>query len=73
MFGTTEGEEMWDFGDGTAKATTKSDGNLKALAPDGYAATTHAYAKPGDYLVLVERANARGEKAVGRLWVHVGR
>lgn len=72
-FGTTDGEEVWDFGDGTAKATTKSDGNVRALAKDGYAATTHAFARPGDYLVRVERGNARGEKAVGRLWVRVGR
>ncbi len=49
------------------------DGNVKALAKDGDAQTTHAFAKPGDYLVRVERANARGEKAVGRLWVKVGR
>jgi murein DD-endopeptidase MepM/ murein hydrolase activator NlpD len=72
-FGTTDGEELWDFGDGTAKAVTKSDGNLKALAKDGYVSTTHAFARPGDYLVRVERANARGEKAIGRLWVRVGR
>lgn len=72
-FGTTDGEEMWDFGDGTAKATTKSDGNVRALNKDGYAATTHAFSKPGDYLVRVERANARGEKAVCLLWVRVGR
>jgi hypothetical protein len=64
---------VWDFGDGTARATTKSDGNVRALAKDGYAATTHAFAKSGDYLVHVERANARGEKAVGLLWVRVGR
>ena len=72
-FGTTDGEEVWDFGDGTVKITTKSDGNVRALAKDGYAVTTHAFAKPGDYLVRVERANARGEKAVGRLWIQVGR
>jgi murein DD-endopeptidase MepM/ murein hydrolase activator NlpD len=72
-FGTTDGEELWDFGDGTPKSTTKSDGNVRALAKDGYVATSHAFAKPGDYLVQVERANARGEKAVGRLWVHVGK
>ena len=72
-FGTTDGEEVWDFGDGTVKITTKSDGNVRALAKDGYATITHAFAKPGDYLVRVERANVRGEKAVGGLWIHVGR
>lgn len=71
-FGTTDGAEVWDFGDGTAKVTTKSDGNVRALAKDGYAATEHAFAKPGDYLVRVERANALGFKAIGRLYVHVG-
>ena len=72
-FGTTDGEETWDFGDGSARARTKSDGNVKPLAKDGYAITRHIYAKPGDYLVKVERANARGEKAVARLHVRVGR
>jgi hypothetical protein len=72
-FGTTDGEEVWDFGDGSARTATKSDGNVKPLAPDGYAATTHAFAKPGDYLVRVERANALGQKATAHLHVRVGR
>jgi murein DD-endopeptidase MepM/ murein hydrolase activator NlpD len=71
-FGTTEGEETWDFGDGSAPASTKSDGNVKALAKDGYAIIRHTYAEPGDYLVRVERSNGRGEKAVARLHVRVG-
>jgi murein DD-endopeptidase MepM/ murein hydrolase activator NlpD len=57
-FGTTDGEEVWDFGDGGAKVTTRSDGNVVALAKDGYAATMHAFRKPGDYIVRVERARA---------------
>jgi murein DD-endopeptidase MepM/ murein hydrolase activator NlpD len=72
-FGTTNGEEVWDFGDGSPKATTKSDGNVRALAPNGYAETTHAFAKAGDYLVRVERANALGQKATAHLHVRVGR
>lgn len=72
-FGTTDTEEVWDFGDGTLTATTKSDGNVKPLSPDGYAATTHAFQKPGDYFVRVERANARGQKAIAHLHLHVGR
>ena len=72
-FGTIDGQEVWDFGDGTTTAATESDGNVRALAKDGYAAITHAFAKPGDYIVRVERANARGERAVARLWVQVGR
>ncbi len=71
-FGTTDGQESWDFGDGTAAATTKSDGSVE-LAKDGYAAVTHAFGKSGDYLVRANRTNGRGESAVGRLWVHVGR
>jgi hypothetical protein len=40
-------------------------------APDGYAVTTHAFKRPGDYLVRVERANRRGWKATALLHVHV--
>ena len=65
------GGETWDFGDGTAPVQTRSDGNAKALAKDGYAVTTHRFAKPGDHLVRVEHVNARGEKAVTHLWVPV--
>lgn len=65
------GGEAWDFGDGTPKVTVKSDGNAKALAKDGYAVTQHAFAKPGDHLVKVERTNERGETATGHLWVRV--
>jgi hypothetical protein len=69
-FGTTDGEESWSFGDG-ATATTKSDGNVVEHAPNGFAVTTHAFAKPGDYLVRVERANRLGQKAIAHLWVRV--
>lgn len=72
-FRTTVGEETWDFGDGTAKATVRSDGNVKALAKDGYASTEHRFAKGGDYLVRVERSNEHGLKAIGHLHVRVER
>lgn len=72
-FGTTHGEELWDFGDHSPQVKTKSDGNVKPLAPNGYAATTHAFAKPGDYLVRVERADALGHKATAHLMVRVER
>ncbi len=71
-FRTTHGEESWNFGDGTAPVTVKSDGCVKALAKDGFAITEHRFAKPGDYIVRVERANQRGEKAIAHLWVQVG-
>ncbi len=69
-FGTTDGEELWSFGDG-ATATTKSDGNVDEHAKNGFAITTHAFAKPGDYIVRVERTNRVGQTAVAHLWVTV--
>ena len=70
-FGTTDGEEIWSFGDG-ATATTKSDGNVEEHAKNGFAATTHVFTKPGDYIVRVERSNRPGQKAIAHLWVRVG-
>jgi murein DD-endopeptidase MepM/ murein hydrolase activator NlpD len=60
---TKVGEETWDFGDGSPRARTKSEG--------GYAETSHRYAKPGHYLVRVERADDRGIKGVTHLQVRV--
>jgi len=71
-FRTTHGEETWDFGDGSAAVKVKSDGNVKSLAKDGFAVTEHRFAKPGNYLVRVERSNERGEKAITHLSVEVG-
>lgn len=70
-FRTTHGEETWNFGDGTAPVVVKSDGNVKALAKDGFAVTEHRFSKPGDYVVRVERSNERGEKAVAHLSVRI--
>ena len=72
-FRTTEGEEKLDFGDGTPAVAVKSDGNVKPRAPDGYAETVHRYAKPGHYLVRVERVGHTGAKAIAHLHVRVGR
>lgn len=69
----TTGGETWDFGDGTPKVSVKSDGNAKALAKDGYAITSHAFIKAGDYIVTVDHTNERGERAVGHLWVQIGK
>ncbi len=71
-FRTTHGQESWNFGDGSAAVSVKSDGNVVALAKDGYAVTTHRFTKAGVYLVSVERENERGEKATARLAVEVG-
>ncbi len=72
-FRTTEGRESWNFGDGTPAVTTRSDGNVRSSAKDGYAAVTHRYAKPGHYLVRVERTDDEGRRAVCHLQVRVGR
>ncbi len=70
-FDCTDGNETWDFGDGTPPVDVRSDGNVKELAPDGYAVTTHRFAKAGDYLIRVERSDRRGRKATARLHVRV--
>lgn len=70
-FRTTDGEETWDFGDGTPKVQVRSDGNVTPLAKDGYAVTEHRFAKAGTYLVKVERTNQNGQTATARLKVVV--
>ncbi len=70
-FRTTDGQETWDFGDGSPPVKVQSDGNAVKLAPDGYAVTTHRYRKPGHYIVRVERSNRIGQTAIGHLYVHV--
>jgi len=70
-FGTTDGSETWDFGDGSPAVTVRSDGNVDEHAPDGYAVAIHRFARRGDYLVRVERADRRGWKATARLHVRV--
>jgi murein DD-endopeptidase MepM/ murein hydrolase activator NlpD len=70
-FGTTEGKESWDFGDGSPIVEVQSDGNVRPHAADGYASVGHRFVKPGHYLVRVERANRRGHRATARLWVRI--
>ena len=71
-FETTDGEETWDFGDGSPAQTTRSDGNVKKLAKDGYAILTHRFAKPGHYLVRAQRTDRLGRTAVGHVHVTIG-
>jgi hypothetical protein len=71
-FATTDGVEKWDFGDGTAGVETQSDGCVKKLAKDGYAVTTHAYGKPGKYIVCVQRTDRFGRTAIDHVCVRVG-
>jgi len=70
-FRTTFGNETWDFGDGTGKVTVKSDGNVDQHAKDGYALTQHRFARPGHYIVRVERTNERGQSATAHLHLSV--
>jgi murein DD-endopeptidase MepM/ murein hydrolase activator NlpD len=69
MFGTTRGEETWDFGDGSPPVTTSSNRSADQHAKDGYAVVTYRYQRPGHYLVRVERKDERGWPAIG--YVHV--
>jgi murein DD-endopeptidase MepM/ murein hydrolase activator NlpD len=71
-FRTTQGHELWDFGDGSPKVKVQSDGNVKPLARDGYAVTRHRFAKAGHYLVSVQRSTDDGRTAMARLQVRVG-
>jgi murein DD-endopeptidase MepM/ murein hydrolase activator NlpD len=63
--------ETWDFGDGSPAVHVRSDGNAKPLAPDGYAATVHRYARAGHYLVRVEQNGKAGAQVTARLHVYV--
>lgn len=71
-FATTDGEETWDFGDGSPTAKTRSDGNVRMLAKDGYAVITHRYSRAGRYLVRAERTDQFGRRAVGHVQVSIG-
>jgi PKD repeat protein len=70
-FRTTDGEETWDFGDGSGPVVVKSDGNVAVHAKDGYAVTTHRFAQAGDYLVRVSRTDRHGITGIGHLHVRV--
>lgn len=72
-FRTTFGSETWDFGDGSAKVTVKSDGNVEQHARDGYAIMQHRFTQAGHYLVRVERTNEHGQRAIAHLHVPVER
>jgi hypothetical protein len=70
-FRTTSGEETWDFGDGSPPVTVRSDGNVRAHDPLGYAETDHRYEEPGTYIVKVHRTDEYGQTATARLVVRV--
>jgi len=66
-----DGQEEWDFGDGSSKVCVRSDANVDPHAKAGYAVTKHRYAKPGRYFVSVQRTDRHGHTAVDRLMVLV--
>ncbi len=70
-FRTTDGEETWDFGDGSPKVKVLSDGNVVPLAKDGYAITSHTYANAGHYVARVQRTNRLGYTATAHVHVRV--
>jgi len=65
------GRERIDFGDGTDPVTLESDGGADALAPHGYAVTTHRFARAGRYIVTARRSDQRGRTATMRVYVVV--
>ncbi len=70
-FRTAPTGETWHFGDGSPAVNVKSDANAAVHAKEGYAVTTHRYARPGNYIARVEHVNARNERAIAHLWVEV--
>lgn len=70
-FATQHGEEVWDFGDGSARVKVQSDGNADQHNPAGYAVTRHRYRKAGDYVVTVRRSDEHGYEAIGHLHVRI--
>ncbi len=72
-FNTEAGNEIWDFGDGSATVSVISE----TIDPQNYtkgkfAETIHAYAEPGDYIVKVERTDEAGTESTAHLHVVVG-
>ncbi len=69
-FNIEEGEDHWDFGDGTT-AITHSKG--KPYAPNGYVELKHVYKKPGNYIVTFTRKTNEGIPSTCQLCVEVGK
>ncbi|MCK5805823.1 MAG: hypothetical protein KAI66_23530, partial [Lentisphaeria bacterium] len=69
------GEEIWDFGDGSPSVSVQSVPNGSTPAqkhsPVGYAATQHAYEKPGHYIATATRTAPNGLTATTRLSILV--
>ena len=73
-FNSEIGNEDWNFGDGTPNVKVKSEIVNKSDPTKGkFAETIHKFAKPGHYLISVERLNESGYKATGHLHVVVNK
>ncbi len=70
-FKPVRGDEVWDFGDGSPRIRTRSDGAVDHHNKNGYAAAKHCFEKPGLYIVTVHRINGDGQRAVEKLDVRV--
>jgi len=70
-FNATTGVDCWDFGDGSPPVETRSNVDASPLAPNGYAAVVHRFARAGRYIVRVRRATEVAP-ATTHLLVRVG-
>lgn len=66
-----QGDEIWDFGDGSPPAHSRSDGAVDHHRKDGYGTVTHCFKEPGHYVVTVRRNNSDGQWAVDKIDVRV--
>ena len=67
------GEELWDFGDGTAATTCSGAPGRGTLCFDTeFGERWHAYERPGRYIVTVRRTGANGLAATAQVAVGVG-
>jgi hypothetical protein len=75
VFNSEDGTVAWDFGDGSDPVTVTSNPvkpeGRDALAPDGYAATVHHYAKTGHYFVRAVHVEGEATATAG-LHVRIG-
>ena len=69
-FNVNEGEDHWDFGDGSPIEITHSDPN--GYHETGYAELHHTYTKRGHYIVTFSRTANDGTPAVTQLSIFVG-
>ena len=70
-FYSNVGNEEWDFGDNSPHIEVKSAVNRDDPTQGKFAETIHSFAKPGHYIVKVERSNENGFRAIAHLHVEV--